>query len=315
MDRVTLALWATNMAFRLAGRDAFLALVRAQMSRARALGADIVVMPEHLGELWLQWAPPGLPESEEIPWIAREAEILVPPLLDTAERLGLVCLAGSFPAREGAGYRNRAVLRLPDGRTLYQDKLALTPDERDPAAWMLEPGEELRVFRWNGIRIAVLVCLDVEQPDLAARLARDPPDLVLVPTDTARLSGYHRVVACARARAVELCCAVAVAGGVGTVPVPPERPNVSGAGLYVPCETDLGSTGVWAETGPLAHTSGPGPLLLARAVPLGALRRLRAGAAEVWPGWRRCAPGRFALREYERSDEPIEHQPAQETIG
>lgn len=315
MDRITLALWAVNMAVPLAGRDAFLALVRMQMERARAQGADLLLMPEHLGELWLQWAPPGLPETEEVAWIAREAEVVLPLLLDAAQRIGLACLAGTYPVRSGEGYRNRAILRLPDGRTFTQDKLTLTPDERDPSAWMFEPGDELGLVSWNGVRIAVLICLDVEQPDLAAQLVSDPPDLVLVPTDTARLSGYHRVMACARARAVELLCAVGVAGGVGTVPVPPDRPNVSGAALFVPCETMLGSSGVWAETGPLAHSYGPGPLLFARDVPLGELRRLRAGAAEVWPGFRRSLRQRPALRTLSGSNQPVAHQPAQETIG
>ncbi|MDW8369819.1 MAG: nitrilase-related carbon-nitrogen hydrolase [Geminicoccaceae bacterium] len=315
LETLTLALWATNMGLAIRSRDAFLAVAERMLDRARAAGAELALFPEHLGELWLQWAPAGLPETEEIPWIAEEARAIVPALMALARARGLALLAGTFPARAGTGYRNRAWLGLPDGSIHLQDKLTLTPDERDPAAWMLEPGDTLELVCWRGLRIAVLICLDVEQPGLAARLAADPPDLVLVPTDTGRLSGYHRVTACARARAVELYAAVAVAGGVGTVPVPPERPNVSGAGLYLPCEMAFGATGVWAETGPLPSTRGDGPLLIARDVPLGELRRRRVDGAEVWPGYRSCAPESLRLLAAGGSGQAVDQEPAQQPIG
>lgn len=313
IDKLTVALWAVNMALELDGPEAFLAVAERQLARARSAGAGLVVMPEHLSEGWLQWAPPGLPECDELAWLADEARVILPRLMATAERYGLALLAGTVPvAVEPGRFRNRAHLRLPDGTTFIQDKLTLTPDERDPAAWMFEPGERLVTVRWNGLRIVTLVCLDVEQPALAAHLKKDPPDLVLVPTDTGAISGYSRVTACARARAVELCSAIAVAGGIGTVPVPPDRPNVSGAALFVPCEMALGGTGVWAEIGPLSETRGDGPLLIARDVPLAELRRLRAGGAEVWPGFHLLS---HEVVPFGPSDEAVEQESAQQTIG
>jgi predicted amidohydrolase len=296
VESLTVALWVANLAAGWREPGAFLEAAERQMARARAAGAELLLMPEHLGEAWLAWAPEGLAEREEIAWIAAEAEALLPALRAAARRHGLALLAGTVPVRIGPGrYRNRAHLQLPEGPLHVQDKLTLTPDERDPAAWTLEPGDRLRIRAWRGLEIAILICLDVEQPGLAARLRADPPDLLLVPTDTAAASGHARVMACARARAVELGCAVAVVGGVGSVPRPPARPNVSGAAVLVPCETGLGSTGVWAELGPLAATTGDGPLLVARDVPVGALRRLRAGGAEVWPGFRAVPPEALTL--------------------
>ncbi len=316
-ETLTIALWAANMAAVLEGPAAFVALVERQLARARAAGAQLVVMPEHLAEGWLQWAPAGLPEHAEIPWLAEQVPEILPAMLAAAEHEGLALLAGTLPVRVGPGrFRNRAHLRLPDGSTWIQDKLTLTPDERDPAAWMFEPGERLGVVAWNGLEIVTLVCLDVEQPGLAARLAADPPDLILVPTDTAALSGCSRVLACARARAVELFAAVAVAGGIGTVPVPPERPNVSAAALFVPCEMALGGTGVWAELEPAAATDGDGPLLIARDVPLGRLRRLRERGAEVWPGFRTVAPEAVALGPAEPfSDQAVDEQATHQRVG
>lgn len=316
VESLTVALWAVNLAAGWDRPEAFLAAAERQLEHARAAGAALVVMPEHVGEAWLVWAPPGLPESEEIAWMAGQAATIVPRLAELARARGLALLAGTVPVEVGAGrFRNRAHLALPDGRLHHQDKLTLTPDERDPRAWMLEPGERLAIVAWRGLRIATLVCLDVEQPGLAARLVGEGVDLVLVPSDTAARSGHARVRAGARARAVELFCAVAVAGGVGTIGRPPGRPNVAGAALFVPCETALGATGIWAELGPLAETTGDGPLLVAHGVPVGLLRRLRAGGAEVWPGHRALAPEAVAIERPSGSGAEVDQEPAEQPVG
>jgi predicted amidohydrolase len=281
----TLALWALNLARPWAGPEAFVAAVEAKLGEAAARGADLLLLPEHVAEAWLTFAPPALPEAAEVAWMAATAAAVLPELGRAARRAGVGLLAGTAPAASGAArWRNRATLFLPDGRTVVQDKLVLTPDERDPGAWMLEPGDRLTLVTWRGWRLAILVCLDVEQPALAARLQAADLDLVLVPSDTASAAGHARVFGCARARAVELFCAVAAVGGSGTIPRPPARPNVSGAAVYVPCEPTLGSHGVLADTGPLEPDDGAGPLVVVGDVPLGAIRALRRSGAEVWPG-------------------------------
>ena len=93
--------------------------------------------------------------------------------------------------------------------------MALTPNERNAEGWLLRPGDTVTVMNWNGWRVATLVCLDIELPALAAKLAPLDLDLILVPSMTERLSGSSRVFGCAKARAVELMCAVAATGAVG----------------------------------------------------------------------------------------------------
>jgi predicted amidohydrolase len=125
-----------------------------------------------------------------------------------------------MPVADGkGGFLNRAHLFLPDGREIIQDKLCLTPAERDPAAWFLETGTEVTVVEWEGLRFATLICLDIELPALAARLAPLDLDLILVPSMTSKLSGFHRVFGCARARAIELMTTVCAVGAIGV----PER--------------------------------------------------------------------------------------------
>lgn len=174
---------------------------------------------------------------------------------------------------------------MPDGRRLWQDKLALTPGEKDAESWMLTPGDTVRVFGWNGLRCAVLICLDVEMPALSVVLARHDIDLLLVPSMTYLPTGYSRVFGCARARAIELMCAVAVTGCVGVAPGSTQNDqNHSACALYLPCETDLGTYGVHLQTPMTDGAGGEDPFVVARDIPFARMRELRAGAAEVWPG-------------------------------
>ncbi len=284
MDRLTLALWAVNMADAPASLEAVAARVEAKLAEAAAADAAILVLPELWCEQWLPLAPPDLPETGEIAWMGRAAAWLLERLAPLPARYDVALLAGSLPAETDAGWVNRAHLLLPEGRVATQDKLCLTPSERDPEAWTMVPGDTLRIVTWRGLRLAMPICLDIEQPALAAVLQPLDLDLVLVPSMTAQASGQARVTSCAKARAVELLATVATVGCIGSTALSAPRPNVGGAAVYLPCEPALGHTGVAVEALWAARADGPGPLVLARDLPIAAIRALRHGAAEVWPG-------------------------------
>lgn len=280
---LTVALWATNMGLAPVSAEAFIETAKAEMQSARARQADIMVMPEYVCESWLTFAPTGLAETAEIAWMAERAQEILPVLAREAAALDMLFVAGTVPVAVDKGYRNRAWIFTPEGQVLSQDKLSLTPDERDPEAWTLQPGNEVTLIEWRGRRLAVVICLDIEQPALGARLQGLDLDLILNPSDTGKLSGHSRVFSCAKARAVELFCAVAPVGGIGPVPVPGQRDNVSGAAVYLPCEAAFGHTGILAELPAADRAEGAGPCLTAR-VPLAALHAARQAGGEVWLG-------------------------------
>jgi len=284
-DTFGLALWATNVARPLSGLDDWVARVDARMAEVAAAGARLLLMPEYAAEQWLAFKPDGLTTDREIAWLADQAPAALEGLRPLPARHGVALLAGTMPWTVDGGQRNRAWLLLPDGRVVHQDKLCLTPDEQDDATWRLTPGDSVQIVRWAGLTIATLVCLDVEMPALSSLLAPHRPDLLLVPSMTARRSGHARVFGCARARAVELMCAVAVTGLVGPAPGTTWNPtNVGGTAVYLPCEPSLGYTGVYAETPAVGEHWGEGPMLIARDLPVGAIRVLRDRGSEVWPG-------------------------------
>ena len=65
---------------------------------------------------------------------------------------------------------------------------------------------------------SILICYDVEFPELARYLAIKGMDLLLVPFWTDTKNAYLRVRRCAQARAIENECYVAIAGSVGNIP-------------------------------------------------------------------------------------------------
>lgn len=291
LERPSLALWATNLARPLNGIAAWAAAVDAKLAEAREAGADLLVMPEYACEQWLTFAPEGLAPSEEIPWMADQAGEALAAIAPLPARHGVALLAGSMAVRveaheNGASpFRNRAHLLLPDGRVYRQDKLCLTPAERNPEAWHLGTGSRVEIVPWRGLRLATLICLDIELPALAARLAPLALDLILTPSMTGKRAGHHRVFGCAKARAVELQCAVAAVGCVGVAAPSKERPtNVGGAAVFLPCEESLGHEGLAARLPAFEQADDEGPLLFARDLPIPTIRALRDGAAEVWPG-------------------------------
>jgi predicted amidohydrolase len=284
MDKLTLALWPVDMAAVPASVEDAAARIEGRMAEAASAGARLLVLPEYLSEQWLAWAPPDLAETDEIAWMGRHGQELLGLLRPLPARYGMALLPGSWPAREGGRWVTRAHLLLPDGRMAIQDKLCLTPSERDPEAWELDSGAAIRIVDWEGWRVAMLICLDVEQPALAALLQGADLDLLLVPSMTRQASGHARVMSCAKARAVELLTTVAAVGCIGSIPARPPRPNTGGAAVYLPCEPSLGHAGIAVERLGMVTSEEGGPLLLARDLPLGRVRALRHGGAEVWPG-------------------------------
>ncbi len=74
----------------------------------------------------------------------------------------------------------------------------MTPFERD---WGISGGAPLRVFDTALGKIAVLICYDSEFPLLARALAEAGAEVILVPSCTERVSGFHRVRTGSMARA------------------------------------------------------------------------------------------------------------------
>ncbi|PNK60200.1 carbon-nitrogen hydrolase family protein [Psychrobacter sp. FDAARGOS_221] len=111
---------------------------------------------------------------------------------------------------------NVSYLCRRDGTVEEQRKIHITPHER--SAWVIEGGNKVQVFDTDAGRIGILICYDVEFPELARLLALDDMDILFVPFWTDTKNGYLRVRHCAQARAIENECYVMICGSVGNLP-------------------------------------------------------------------------------------------------
>ncbi len=124
--------------------------------------------------------------------------------------------AGSMPVIEDEELYNVAYLCKRDGGIEAQYKLHPTPSEKKD--WIMQGGDSLRLFDTDFGRLGILICYDVEFPELARLLADKEMQILLVPFWTDTKNGYLRVRRCAQARAIENECYVAIAGSIGNLP-------------------------------------------------------------------------------------------------
>ncbi len=125
-------------------------------------------------------------------------------------------VAGSIPELKEDSLYNVSFLCRRDGTWDAQYKLHITPDEAQ--YWGLMGGNEIRVYDTDIGKIGILICYDIEFPELSRYLADKGMTILLVPFWTDTKNAYLRVRRCAQARAIENECYVAISGSVGNLP-------------------------------------------------------------------------------------------------
>ncbi|GGG52764.1 hydrolase [Pseudohongiella nitratireducens] len=177
--------------------------------------ADFVLFPEFFNAPLMGLGDQGN-QFEAIRFLSTFAERTIESLSEFAITYNINIIAGSIPVTEGELLLNRAYLCRRDGTVDYQDKLHITPHERRD--WVIDGGDKLKVFETDAGRIGILICYDVEFPELSRLLARQGMDILFVPFWTDTKNGFLRVQRCAQARAIENECYVAIGGSVGNLP-------------------------------------------------------------------------------------------------
>lgn len=164
-----------------------------------------------------------------------------------AKRHQLYIVAGSFPWKLASGVVvNRAFICPPDGDNSWQDKQIMTRFERE--SWNVSGGEGLRVFRTALGLLAINICYDCEFPLLARAQCEAGAELLLVPSCTDTLAGYHRVRVGAQARALENQCVVVQSPLIGDAPWSVAVDvNVGSAAVYGPPDYGFPDDGVIAQ--------------------------------------------------------------------
>jgi predicted amidohydrolase len=161
-----------------------------------------------------------------------------------AQQYHCLIQAGTFPVKLDCGqYHNRAYLFFADGTVDYQEKLMMTRFENEQ--WHINSGSELKIFQTNYGKLAINICYDSEFPLLARQQVEAGANLILVPSCTDTLAGYHRVKIGCQARALENQCYVVQSCLVGEAPWSEAVDvNIGASAVYTPVDRGYPDNGI-----------------------------------------------------------------------
>ncbi len=180
-----------------------------------AYQSDFILFPELFNAPLMQ-AYNDLGESQAIRALAGYTERLREVFMEKAVSYNINIITGSMPLlRDGTLY-NISYLCRRDGTWDYYEKVHITPSEKE--SWGMKGGDRVKIFDTDAGKIGIVICYDVEFPELSRAYADQGMQILFVPFLTDTQNGYMRVRSCSMARAIENECYVAIAGSVGNLP-------------------------------------------------------------------------------------------------
>ncbi|PLX00363.1 MAG: carbon-nitrogen hydrolase [Marinilabiliales bacterium] len=208
-----------------------------------------------------------LSEAEAIRKLAGYTEEIKNRFAELAISYNINIITGSMPEVIDNNLYNVGYLCKRDGGIEKFEKVHTTPDETK--VWGLQGGNTLQAYETDSGRIGILICYDVEFPELSRILADEGIDLLFVPFLTDTQNGYSRIRNCAQARAIENECYVAIAGSVGNLPkVHNMDIQYAQSVVFTPCDFSFPTNGIKAEATPNTE------MILIADVDIAALREL-----------------------------------------
>lgn len=154
------------------GMEARFEWLSAQAAAARSEGAELVLFPELLSTGY-NVGPDLHRHAEEVHGeFAKRVGTL-------AKELGIAIVYG-YPEREGDAVYNAMIFVGADGRMLANHRKTVLPDGIEPD-WF-DVGNHLTMLRYADVRIALLICYEVEFPESVRCVTAAGAELVLVCT-------------------------------------------------------------------------------------------------------------------------------------
>jgi len=188
-------------------------------------------------------------EPEAIRELSKHTSTIVQKFSELAISYNINIISGSMPEIQNNRLYNVGYLCKRDGSVERYEKIHVTPDE--VKVWGMEGGNQVQVFDTDCGKIGIMICYDVEFPELSRLLADQGMDILFVPFLTDTQNGYSRVRNCAQARAIENECYVAIAGSVGNLPkVHNMDIQFAQSMVFTPCDFAFPMNGIKAEATP-----------------------------------------------------------------
>ncbi len=200
----------------LSGWEEFEHQVEFFVTTAAEYHSHFLLLPELFTVQLFSTMDPSIEPREAVLHLADMADRYREMFVKMAKRTGLFIIGGSHPVRVGGGVRNVAHLFTPTGNVYTQEKLHITPNEK--REYGIEPGTEIKVFETSHARIAIIICYDIEFPELARLVTFAGAEVLFVPFSTDERKAYLRVRYSGQARAVENEIYTVMSGNVGNLP-------------------------------------------------------------------------------------------------
>jgi len=225
--------------------DGFENQVRFTLKAATEYKPHFVMLPEILTSQLLSF----LDTENNIKEAVRRLHDYTPRYMDLmtelAKKYRIYLIAGSHPnLREGLLY-NTSFMFSPNGEFFSQDKIHRTRWEKDK--WDTTAGTKLHLFQTDFGAISILICYDIEFPELARQVCEAGADILFVPSSTDDRQGFWRVRYCAHARAIENQVYVAMTSTVGNLPVEGLGMHYGQASILTPSDFPFSRDGIAAE--------------------------------------------------------------------
>jgi len=211
-------------------------------------GSDFALFPElFIAPLMADFN--HMSESDAIREIARYCEPIRKRFQEFAISYNINIITGSMPYMENGNLYNVGFLCKRDGTYEMYTKVHITPNEVQ--YWGMKGGSAIKTFDTDCGKIGIMICYDVEFPELSRLMADEGMDILFVPFLTDTQNGYTRVKHCAQARAIENECYVAIAGCVGNLPkVNNMDIQYAQTAVFTPSDFAFPSNGIKAEATP-----------------------------------------------------------------
>ncbi|MGE0113528.1 MAG: nitrilase-related carbon-nitrogen hydrolase [Steroidobacteraceae bacterium] len=212
-------------------------------------GADFVVFPELFTIQLLSIANEPMRPHESIAKLTEYGEQIDAMFRELALKYNVNIVGGSTPILRDERVFNVARMYLRDGRVFAQDKIHATPNER--YWWNVAGGNAVASIDTDCGPVGMLICYDVEFPELVRYLVDQGINILFVPFLTDERQSYCRVRYCAQARAVENQIYVVMSGSCGNLPnVHNNDIHYAQSCILTPCDFPFARDGVAADTTP-----------------------------------------------------------------
>jgi predicted amidohydrolase/GNAT superfamily N-acetyltransferase len=216
--------------------------------------ADFVVFPEFFNAPLMALFKDVDDSADAVRKLADYTDRLKEEMLKMALTYNINIVAGSMPIYDDHALYNVSFLCHRNGKLDSQKKLHITPDEE--SYWGLRGGDKVSVFDTDAGRVGILICYDVEFPEICRILADQKVDILFVPYWTDTKNAYLRVRRCAQARAIENECYVVITGSVGNLPrVDNMDIQYSQSAVFSPSDFSFPHDAVVAEATPNTETT------------------------------------------------------------